>query len=414
VRLEWAVTAKDVADVVAGKATAKAGPVTASLTLTEQGEPELGYEKDGKPLTKVPPDVRKNPKVAELVERKKQLTRTASSTKRALEQAMCAGSQFTGNELKTLMGHPLVRPLLERLVLISPGGLGYPNAAGTALKGPTGKAVPVKAADSWAVAHPLDLLASGDWPAWQADCFKVERIQPFKQLFREVYVPTAAESEDALFSRRYSGQQVNETQGKALFATRGWSTRDGIVKLFRDANLMVLVSFDHGYSTPADAAAPAVGQVEFRHRGDWKAVPLTQVPKAVFSEVMRDLDLVVSVAHVGGVDPEATQSTVAMRAALLTTTFGYLKVKNVTLDGKHALIVGEYGTYSVHLGSGVVHKQPGGSLCVVPVNAQHRGRLFLPFADDDPRTAEVVSKVLLLARDKEIQDPTILRQIVGK
>jgi hypothetical protein len=61
-----------------------------------------------------------------------------------------------------------------------------------------------------------------------------------------------------------------------------------------------------------------------------------------------------------------------------------------------------------------VHKQPGGALCVVPVNAQHRGRLFLPFADDDPRTAEVVSKVLLLARDKEIQDPTILQQIVAQ
>jgi hypothetical protein len=62
----------------------------------------------------------------------------------------------------------------------------------------------------------------------------------------------------------------------------------------------------------------------------------------------------------------------------------------------------------------VVHKQLGGSLCVVPVNAQHRGRLFLPFADDDPRTAEVISKVLLLARDREIQDPTILQQIAAK
>src|SRR5262245_27133940 len=51
------------------------------------------------------------------------------------------------------------------------------------------------------------------------------------------------------------------------------------------------------------------------------------------------------------------------------------------------------------------------ALCIVPVHTQHRGRLFLPFADDDPRTAEVVSKVLLLARDHEIQDPTILEQI---
>jgi hypothetical protein len=47
----------------------------------------------------------------------------------------------------------------------------------------------------------------------------------------------------------------------------------------------------------------------------------------------------------------------------------------------------------------------------VAVPAQHRGRLFLPFADDDPRTAEVISKTILLARDAEIQDPTILEQL---
>jgi len=47
----------------------------------------------------------------------------------------------------------------------------------------------------------------------------------------------------------------------------------------------------------------------------------------------------------------------------------------------------------------------------VHVHAQHRGRLFLPFADDDPKTAEVVSKVLLLARDIEIQNPVTLEQL---
>jgi hypothetical protein len=66
---------------------------------------------------------------------------------------------------------------------------------------------------------------------------------------------------------------------------------------------------------------------------------------------------------------------------------------------------------SLHLGSAIVHRQPGGSLCIVPVHAQRRGRLFLPFADDNPRWAEVISKVLLLARDHEIQDPTILEQL---
>lgn len=59
-----------------------------------------------------------------------------------------------------------------------------------------------------------------------------------------------------------------------------------------------------------------------------------------------------------------------------------------------------------------VHKQPGGALCIVPVHSQHRGRLFLPFVDNDPKTAEVLSKAILLARDNEIKDPTILEQIL--
>ena len=138
---------------------------------------------------------------------------------------------------------------------------------------------------------------------------------------------------------------------------------------------------------------------------------LVDVPPRIFSEVMRDLDLVVSVAHRGGVDPEASASTVEMRSALLRETCQLMSLDNVRQKANHILIGGDLGQYSIHLGSGTVHKIPGGSICIVPVHAQHRGRLFLPFADDDPRTAEVISKVLLLARDKEIQDPTILEQL---
>ena len=126
---------------------------------------------------------------------------------------------------------------------------------------------------------------------------------------------------------------------------------------------------------------------------------------------MRDIDLVVSVAHRGGVDPEASASTVEMRSQLLTETAAVLGLKNVKLKGSHANIKGHHAEYTVHLGSAVTHMNPGGALFIVPVHAQHRGRLFLPFADDDPKTAEVLSKILLLARDKEIQDPSILAQI---
>ena len=89
-----------------------------------------------------------------------------------------------------------------------------------------------------------------------------------------------------------------------------------------------------------------------------------------------------------------------------------MRLDNVRfVDDTHVVIEGVFGEYSVHLGSAVVHRRPGGAVGIIPVDSQRRGRLFLPFADDDPKTAEVVSKVLLLARDGQIKDPTILEQL---
>lgn len=171
------------------------------------------------------------------------------------------------------------------------------------------------------------------------------------------------------------------------------------------------VDFKYGAFTPLEVEGLTIESVEFRRRDQSKPLKLVDVPPRLFSEVMRDMDLVVSVAHRGGVDPEASASTVEMRASLLRETCELLGLKNVRVKESHALIDGELAHYSLHLGSAGVHRLPGGAVCLVAVPAQHRGRLFLPFADDDPRTAEVIAKTILLARDSEIQDPTILEQI---
>lgn len=46
------------------------------------------------------------------------------------------------------------------------------------------------------------------------------------------------------------------------------------------------------------------------------------------------------------------------------------------LAERHVLIDGKLANYNVNLGSGVVHIQPGGALCIIPVHSQHRGRIF--------------------------------------
>lgn len=116
-------------------------------------------------------------------------------------------------------------------------------------------------------------------------------------------------------------------------------------------------------------------------------------------------------AYAGVVDPETSHSTIEMRKAVLEFTLPLFKLKNVRLEGAHAFISGERADYSIHLGSGVVHLQGGPMVNVLPVHSQHRGKLFLPFVDDDPKTAQIISEILLFAEDKKIKDPFILNQI---
>ena len=141
------------------------------------------------------------------------------------------------------------------------------------------------------------------------------------------------------------------------------------------------------------------------------AIAIKDIPDVIFSEVMRDVDLAVSVAHAGGVDPETSHSTIEMRAAILGFTLPLFRLSNVKIEGSHAHIDGKLASYTVHLGSGVIHKRGGAMIAVLPVHSQQRGRLFLPFADDDPKTAEIISKVLFLAEDSKIKDPSVLEQI---
>jgi hypothetical protein len=237
-------------------------------------------------------------------------------------------------------------------------------------------------------------------------------VQPFKQVFREIYVPTTAEKSEGR-TNRYAGQQVQPRQALALFGTRGWVARaeEGVQRTFHHEGLTAHVEFEEGFSTPAEIDGLTLAGVSFAKRGSFKELTLKEVPPRLFSEVMRDMDLVVSIAHRGGVDPEASQSTVEMRATLLRETCELLSLRNVRLDGTRALIKGTHGDYALHLGSGTIHRLPGGTVWVVPVHSQHRGRIFLPFADNDPKTAEIMSKALLLARDQEIRDPAILEQL---
>jgi HEAT repeat protein len=412
-RLQWAMEAESTKDLASGSLQVAKGDTSLTLSLNERAEPELVVRRGDKVLKSLPKTVNKDAKFVELRERSTHLKRQAARVKQSLEVAMCRGDEFTARELQQLADHAILWPQLSRLVLVGEGCIGYPVKGGKAVQDHAGRLEPVKKNERFRIAHPHDLLQTQAWDRWQHECFHVERLQPFKQVFRELYVVTAQEKKDDTFSNRYAGQQVQPRQAYALWGSRGWSADEyeGVWKTFHEEQLVAGVSFNRGYTTPLEVEGLTLDRIEFRRREEYTPLKLTDVSPRTFSEAMRDLDLVVSVAHAGDVDPEASASTVEMRTALLRETCDLLNLKNVSLRDSRAIIKGGLGEYTVHLGSGVVHRMPGGSVCIVPVHAQHRGRLFLPFADDDPRTAEVISKTLLLSRDEEIDDPIILDQL---
>lgn len=212
---------------------------------------------------------------------------------------------------------------------------------------------------------------------------------------------------------RYAGNQIMPARTVGLLRKRQWTVdyENGLQKVCFNGDVTVVLYAMADWFSPSDIEAPTLEYVAFYDRRSLKSKKINDVKPIVFSEIMRDVDLAVSVANAGGVDPETSHSTIEMRRVIVEHAIPMFGINNFELSGNFVKIQGSLGNYNVHLGSGVVHKEGGSQIAVLPVHTQGRGRIFLPFLDEDPKTAEIISKVLLFAEDSKIKDPSILDQI---
>ncbi len=385
------------------------------VSVDEWGKSSLKCRKDGKLLKSVPAKYKKNETVQKFQEVHKKLKEQYSRTKLMMEQAMEDRTVFEVWELRELGANPVVRPIVEFLVVRIAGDtdvfrMGFLTDEG--LVDALGNVLSVEPEEQVWIAHPFDLYQSGQWHEYQKVLFERQIRQAFKQVFRELYLKLDEESE-LCESRMFSGNQIQPQKTVGALRSRRWVAdyEDGLQKVYYKENIVACIYAMADWFTPSDAEAPTLEWVVFSNRKTGERMRIWEIPDVIYSEVMRDVDLAVSVAHVGGVDPETSHSTVEMRKVIVECNLGLFKLKNVRIEGNHAVIDGKLGQYSVHLGSGVVHQIGSSMLFVVPVHSQHRGRMFLPFVDDDPKTAEILSKILLFAEDTKIKDPNILAQI---
>lgn len=394
------------------------------VSVDENGNSALLCRKDGKLLKSVPAKYKKTETVQEFQKVAKKLKEQYSRTRQMMEQAMEDRTAFEVWEYLELYQNPITRPITEPLVVKA---LEEENTEGQDVKEQnaklgfltkdgimdvSGALLPVKPEDKIVIAHPFDLYKSGHWHEYQELLFEKQLRQPFKQVFRELYVKLEEELEKEE-SLLFAGNQIQPQKTVSTLRSRRWVAdyEDGLQKIYYKENIVAYIYAMADWFSPSDVEAPTLEYVIFTDRKTGKHLKIKDVPDIIYSEVMRDVDLAVSVAHAGGVDPETSHSTIEMRRAIVACNLSLFQTKNVTLEGNHAIIDGKLGQYTVHLGSGVVHQLGNAMLFVVPVHSQRRGRIFLPFVDDDPKTAEIMSKILLFAEDQKIKDPNILRQI---
>jgi hypothetical protein len=387
--------------------------VTVFLEWGEAGSAEFIIDKGGKRLKSIPKAIKQNDYVVALTEARTSLKSQFSRARLSLEKAMENRDVFGFDEVSELLHHPVIGSMLEKIVFRSGDELGFIVNEG--LKDIDGNIIDLEKNSSLSIAHCYDLFTLNKWSHYQRYAFDNGLVQPFKQIFRELYTVNEDEITERTVSRRYAGHQIQTKKTLALLKGRGWTVDyyKGLQKVYHSENIVVSMYALADWLTPSEIEAPTIETLQFANRKTGEPLVIEDINPILFSEIMRDIDLVVSVAHVGGVDPMASHSTIEMRGVIVAESVRLLKLSNVEISERFIKINGIHGEYSVHLGSAQVHMMGRGVLSILPVHSQHRGRIFLPFIDEDPKTAEITSKVLLLGEDGKIKDPSILRQIAG-
>ncbi len=287
--------------------------------------------------------------------------------------------------------------------------------------------------------HPMTVPAERT-AAWRRFVTDRELRQPFKQAFREVYLLTPAELGTRVYSNRFAAHVVRAPQAGSLLTGRGWRSPhlgywdggsegcatkefDGWRAEFR---------FD-GIETDGEHhlfSLAGTDQVRFARGGGGTPADLDRVPPRVFSEAMRDVDLVIGVASIAA-DPAWTdrgedrhrgywhrasfgalgESAQARREALARLIPRTRIADRCTLGDRFLTVRGDLRTYRIHLGSTNILMEPNDSyLCIVTAR-DRTAELFLPFEEGGGPLSVIVSKAFLLASDATITDRTILAQI---
>jgi hypothetical protein len=135
------------------------------------------------------------------------------------------------------------------------------------------------------------------------------------------------------------------------------------------------------------------------------------VPAVVFSETLREADLVVSRAAAGEVG-FSSEETRRLRGTLVRYLAQALGLTTVYVSEDHAYVIveGQRASYRVHLGSGSVLLEQRRLHLDLGLSTQAEGG-WASAESVDSFTARILGTIFALSHDDEITDPRFLRQL---
>jgi hypothetical protein len=423
------------------------GDFTATIHLFAQKANLEWSDKDGKVRKTVPTDIRKNfkTKLEDLKQKTKNMTAMISGQTIALEQSYLADRSWEFATWKRrYVDHPVRVKISENLIwfitdgpdsyAVLPTKTGLQTADGTSVKPSKTAAVRL-----W---HPLfettDTILS-----WRKRIEDLRLTQPFKQAHREIYVVTDAERNTDVYSNRFAAHILRQHQFKALCDAKQWRyTLQGLWDSWNRPNkhlpafnitaefAVEIISEDDR----TDAWIPlylSSDQVRFSSP-EQNPLPIEQVPPLVFSEIMRDVDLFVSVTSVAN-DPTWADGgpegrfggywrehafgelgqTAKVRKELIETILPKLAIADkCEIEEKYLVVRGKRNSYKIHFGSGNIMIMPDNRYLCIVKGGKHKSseKVYLPFAGDNLLSI-ILSKAFLLVDDHKITDRTILSQL---
>lgn len=428
------------------------------ITIVGIGKTKLEFFKPGGDLQKTVPSVIKDKYAAKFKKIKdtaKQIEATLTTQRDRLDRMLKSSRRLTWAQFNDLyFTHGLMEVIVKKLIwVIEEGGVtyealyteqGWVNATGELVKVPGDDAILYL----W---HPVysNTEEVKDWRQW---LITKQIVQPLKQAFRELYLLTDAEINTRTYSNRMAAHVLKQHQFNSLAKLRGW--KYSLLGAYDDGRYderaqIVLseyhlraeywineVNADDAFNDTGIWLYVTTDQVRFVNTENDAVINLADVPKVVFSEIMRDVDLFVGVASVGN-DPTWQDSggipayrdywqsysfgdlteVAKTRKAALERLVPRLKIAGVCeMKDKFLVVKGSLRTYKIHIGSTNILMEPNDQyLCIVPDRSAKSSTesLFIPFEGDNGLSL-ILSKAFLLAEDDKITDTTITRQIKSK